>query len=117
MDRNNEWKIKFQEMFQVCSEELKKTTEIGKKMLSASKTNSTLHETYEELGVLTAEAIKNNELDWDNEKVKKLLKTIEGCESDLKDIENEVNDIRFSEESNPTNQAEQTANKNQEGDS
>lgn len=112
MDRNNEWKMKFQEMFQICSEELKKTTEIGKKMLSASKTNSTLHETYEELGILTAEAIKKNELKWDNEKVKKLLKTIEGCEADLKDIENEVNDIRFAEE----NSSGSENSRNQEGE-
>ncbi len=102
MDRQSEWRNKFNEIFQVCSEELKKTTEIGKKMLSASKTNTTLHETYEELGVLVAKAIKNNELQWDDEKVHRLLKTIEGCKSDLKDIEEEVNDIRFSEEEDKT---------------
>ncbi|MCF8058624.1 MAG: hypothetical protein K9K67_04965 [Bacteriovoracaceae bacterium] len=106
MDKQNDWRNKFQEVFQVCSEELKKTTEIGKKMLSASKTNTTLHETYEELGVLVARAIKNNELQWDNEKVQKLLMKIEGCESDLKGIEEEVNDIRFSEEEAAKNNEE-----------
>lgn len=97
MEKQNDWRTKFQEIFQTCSEELKRTTEIGKKMLSASKTNTTLHESYEELGVLAAQAIKNNELQWDNEKVKSLLKTIEGCEKDLESIEDQVNDIRFAE--------------------
>lgn len=97
MEKQNDWRTKFHDIFQTCSEELKRTTEIGKKMLSASKTNTNLHEAYEELGVLAAKAIKNKELTWENEKVAKLLKTIEGCENDLKDIENQVNDIRFAE--------------------
>lgn len=98
MENKNDWRNKFQEIFQVCSEELKKTTEIGKKMLNASKTNSTLHESYEELGVLALDAIKKNEITWDNEKVQSLIKTIESCESELTDIEKEVNNIRFSDE-------------------
>ena len=56
-----EWKSKFQEMMQVCQEELKKTTEIGKKMLTASKANSDLKEAYEELGIyIVAETRKGN---------------------------------------------------------
>ena len=31
------WKNRVQEMLNICQEELKKTTEIGKKMISASK--------------------------------------------------------------------------------
>ncbi len=107
MEKQNDWRTKFQDIFQTCSEELKKTTEIGKKMLSASKTNSTLHEAYEELGVMAAEAIKKNEISWENERVKKILKTIEGCESDLKDIENQVNDIRFAEGEEQTKTTDQ----------
>lgn len=107
MEKQNDWRTKFHDIFQTCSDELKRTTEIGKKMLSASKTNTNLHEAYEELGVLAAKAIKNNELTWENEKVKKLLKTIEGCESDLKNIEDQVNDIRFAEGSeNPNNKTD-----------
>jgi hypothetical protein len=98
MDKSTDWQKKVQEMFQLCSGELKKTTAIGKKMLSASRTNANLHEAYEELGVLVAEALKNGELEWENEKVKSLLKKVEGCESDLSSIEKEVNDIRFSNE-------------------
>lgn len=98
MEKSPDWQKKVQDMFQVCSEELKKTTAIGKKMLTASKTNANLHEAYEELGVLTVEALKSGELVWENEKVQKILKTIEGCESDLNSIEEEVNDIRFNQE-------------------
>lgn len=98
MDKPNDWKIKFQEIYQLCSEELKKTTEIGKKMLSASRANSSLHEAYEELGVLAAQAIKENKISWDNPRVEQLMRVIDGCQSDLNSIEKEVNDIRFADE-------------------
>lgn len=98
MEKSSEWKNKFNEICQICSDELKKTTEIGKRMLSASKANTTLNEAYEELGILAAEAIKNNKLNWENERVQTLLKTIEGCRADLDSIEEQVNDIRFSDE-------------------
>ena len=97
MDKNAEWRQKMQDVFQVCQDELKRTTEIGKKMLTASKTNSTLHESYEELGVLLVEAIKSKEIVWEDERVKNLIKRIDGCESDLENIEEEVNKIRFAE--------------------
>jgi pyruvate formate-lyase activating enzyme-like uncharacterized protein len=97
MDKNVEWRSKMQEVFQVCQDELKKTTEIGKRMLSASKTNSTLHESYEELGVLLVDAIKTKKIVWDDERVQSLIKRIDGCESDLENIEDQVNKIRFSE--------------------
>jgi len=98
MQNQNEWRNKFQEMFQLCQDELRKTTEIGKKMLTASKTNSTLHESYEELGVLAVKAIEEGELNWESPRVKEILKKIESCRSNLTDIENEVNSIRFAEE-------------------
>ncbi|MBT3584552.1 MAG: hypothetical protein HN509_06580 [Halobacteriovoraceae bacterium] len=90
------WKAKVQEIFQVCQDELKRTTEIGKKMLSASKTNSSLHDAYEELGHLAAKAVTEKEIEWNNPRVKELLNIIGNCESDLEDIEEEVNKIRFS---------------------
>ena len=48
MDKNPNWSKKFIQVLQHCQDELKKTTEIGKKMISASKTNSELHELYED---------------------------------------------------------------------
>lgn len=97
MNKNTEWKSKFNEIVQTCQSELKRTTDIGKRMLSASKTNTTLHESYEEIGVLVVKAMKSGELNWDNPRVAEILKTIESCEKDLEMMEKEVNKIRFSE--------------------
>ncbi len=97
---NNEqsrWSIKVQEILQTCQGEIKRTTEIGKKMLSASKTNSHLHDAYEELGVLAAKAIQEKSLVWDDPQAKALLEQIGECERELKTLENEVDKIRFSE--------------------
>jgi hypothetical protein len=83
-------------MVQVCQDELKRTTEIGKKMLSASKTNTTLNESYEELGHLTFLAVESGEVKFENDRVKELINTIRSCEFDLEKIENDVNDIKKS---------------------
>tara|TARA_R110000868_G_scaffold103710_4_gene285430 strand:+ start:87 stop:428 length:342 start_codon:yes stop_codon:yes gene_type:complete len=96
MQRQPHWRSKFNEIVQVCTDELKKTTEIGKKMLNASKTNSNLHEAYEELGVLVAKALEKKQLDWDNPRAHELVKKIKKCKSNLTEIESEVNKIKFS---------------------
>lgn len=93
--RDRQWKKTFQKLVDSCQQEVKRTTEIGKKMLSASKTNSCLHESYEALGAYTLKAIKEGHLTWDDPKVRELIQTIESCEKDLEDIESEVNKIRF----------------------
>lgn len=95
MQRQPHWRSKFNEIVQVCTDELKKTTEIGKKMLNASKTNTCLHEAYEELGVLIAKAMEKNQVEWNNARAKELLETINHCKSNLSDIESEVNKIKF----------------------
>lgn len=96
MDRQTEWKIRVQELFQVCQDELKRTTEIGKRMLSASRTNSELHDAYEELGRIVVNEMKNNRLDWKNARVDELMEVIGQCENDLANFETEVNRIKFS---------------------
>lgn len=96
MQKNQLWKDKVQEIFQVCQDELKKTTEIGKKMLSASKTNSNLHEAYEEIGRLVVKAIQDGELKWSNQRIEELLSVVENCEDELHTIETEVHNIKFS---------------------
>ena len=93
--KDKQWRHKFKNLMDNCQQEVKRTTEIGKKMLSASKTNSCLHESYEELGALVMKAIKAGELEWSHPKVKELIAQIENCENDLNTIENEVNKIRF----------------------
>ena len=96
MQNGNQWKSRVQEIFHICQEELKRTTEIGKKMLLATKTNSILHDAYEEIGHLAVTDLKNNNLSWENERVKELLVKIENSENDLEEIETEVNKIKFS---------------------
>lgn len=97
MQKQPGWQSRFQEILQTCQDEVKRTTEIGKKMLTASRTNTNLHEAYEELGHLVAKSIDNGELKWDNPKVSELLLTIKDCEKDLESIEDDVNKIKFSE--------------------
>ena len=90
------WKSKVHEILNICQEELKKTTEIGKKMLSASKTNSELHENYEKLGLLALTDLKNGSLKWDNPEVTNLVDQISAKEEELEVIEKEVRKIKIS---------------------
>jgi hypothetical protein len=90
------WKTKFQEIVNVCQEELKRTTEIGRKMLNATRANSQLHETYEELGQLLMKAMDTGELKWENPMVKELIERIKLLEQEMEEIESEMNKIKFS---------------------
>lgn len=94
MRGSNQWKDRFQEVIRVCQTELKKTTNIGKKMLSASKTNSSLHEAYLELGQLAFKEVENQNLKWDDHRVSELIALIKTCEEDLKNIEEDVQEIK-----------------------
>lgn len=98
--QNQPWKLKVQEMLQVCQDEIKRTTEIGKKMLSASKTNTVLHEAYEELGMLAVKELQDKKLQWDNPRVAEILEQVKKCEKDLSSIESEMNKIKFQSGSN-----------------
>lgn len=97
MNQNQAWKEKVQGLFHTCSEELKKTTEIGMKMLTATKTNSQLHECYEELGRLVYKAMTKEELDWDHPRVRELVTLVQSCRQDLHNIEEQVVKIKGSE--------------------
>ena len=88
------WKNRVQEMLNICQEELKKTTEIGKKMLSASKANSELHETYELLGQEILKDIRNKKIKWENTEAQRLIKIIEQKEDLLENMETQVQDIK-----------------------
>lgn len=93
---DKQWKNKVQDILHICQEELKKTTEIGKKMLSASSTNSELHSAYEELGQYIKNKVESNELKIDDEKVDKLIELISEKEQTLEEIEKEVKKIKIS---------------------
>ena len=94
---NEKWKEKFSDFITTCQGELRKTTEIGKKMLSASRINTELHETFEALGKHAREQIREQKLQWSDNRVDQLLKKIETCERGLKEFEDGVKDIKDQE--------------------
>lgn len=96
MQHDAPWKSKVQELFQVCQDEIKRTTSIGKKMLSASKTNACLQEAYKELGYLACQALDKKKIEWDDSQALKLMETIASCKKILEDMEGEVNNIKKS---------------------
>jgi hypothetical protein len=75
--------------------DLKKTSAMGKKMLTASRTNAHLKDTYEDLGRLLENGIENGDLQWDSPKLRSLLHTIKACKSDLHELEKKMNKIKF----------------------
>ncbi len=96
MNNHNNWKNKLNHWIFHFHQEVIKTSMIGKKMLTASRTNAHLKETYEELGRLLEKGIETEEVHWDSVKVRALLHTAKACKRDLEDIENQVNKIKFS---------------------
>ena len=98
--KNNtgQWKTMMQDMLKNVQGWIKNTTDIGVKMFSASKTNSCLKESYEELGRLAIKEIRAGRLNWDNSRVNKLNETITECEESLVEIEKNMNKVRFSSE-------------------
>jgi superfamily I DNA/RNA helicase len=93
-----QWGNRFQELLQACQTELKKTTQIGMKMLSASQSNTELHEEHEALGILVVNAIKSGELDWENESVKSIIENIDKLKDELHSFEEEVQNLKSQEE-------------------
>ena len=101
MSQNKDWRLKAQEVLKLCQEEIVRTTEIGKKMLTASKASSDLHQNYEALGELLARALKSGEHTWNHPEVEKIMEEISNCEDNIEKIDLDVNKIRFKEEKNP----------------
>lgn len=96
MKKNSGWKIKFNHWFFSFHQEVIKTGAIGKKLLTASRTNAHLNETYQELGRLLEKGIESGEVEWDSAKVRALLHTAKACKKDLEHIEKQVYKIKFS---------------------
>ena len=93
---STDWKIKLNDIVQTCQSELKKTTKIGMKMLSASQSNVQLHEAYEELGkwlVAEVQAGKISLGETDQE-VKELVEKVQTLEEQLELFEQDVQDIK-----------------------
>lgn len=94
---NTNWKLRLQSLLNVAQSELKKTTVIGKKMLTASQSNSLLKESYEELGQLVREALNAGELKWEHPRVNELMEQIQEREEELKKLEEDVQKIKQDE--------------------
>lgn len=95
MKKRSKLKGKFNFWLLNFHNEIMKTSAIGKKMLTASRTNAHLKDTYEELGKLLEKGVENGEVDWDSPKMRALIHTIKACKSDLEDIEKKMNKIKF----------------------
>ncbi len=95
MKKRSKIKDKFDFWFLSFHKEIMKTSAIGKKMLTASRTNAHLKDTYEELGKLLERGVENGEVDWDSPKMRALIHTIKACKRDLHDLEKKMNKIKF----------------------
>ena len=94
MNNSNDWKKRLSDVLNSCQGELKKTTEIGRKMLAASRRNSELKEAYEMLGLMAMSDVKNGKMQWNNTKAMDLIKKIEKFEEELQKMEGDVQDIK-----------------------
>lgn len=95
MKRRSQFKGQFNFWLLNLHKEIMKTGAIGKKMLTASRTNSDMKESYENLGRLLERAVENGEVDWDSPKMRALIHNIKACKKDLKEIEQKINVIKF----------------------
>lgn len=96
MNNRSDWKSKINRILFGFQQEVIKTSVIGKKMLTASRTNAHLKETYEELGRLLEKGMDSGEVEWDSAKVRALLHTVRACKKDLEEIERQVHRIKSS---------------------
>lgn len=90
----NDWKEKFHNLLNICQSELKKTTKIGINMVQASKINSELHQTYEELGQLLVKAHEEKTLIIDDPKMINLISRVHEIHESLNEFEKKVRDIK-----------------------
>ena len=89
------WKANLNRWFFNFHQEIIKTGVIGKKLLTASRTNAHLKDTYEELGRQLEKGIESGEVDWDSANVRALIHTVKACKKDLEHIEKQVYKIKF----------------------
>jgi len=95
MKKRMSLRIKFNYWFHNIQNEIKKTSAIGRKMLTASRTNAHLKDNYEELGKLLEKGVDSGEVDWDSARLRALLHSVKACKKDLEEIERKMNKIKF----------------------
>ena len=95
-NEQTDWKSKFNELLDTCQNELKKTTQIGKKMLSASQSNAELQDTYKALGLIFKKYLDEGLVKVENPEVDKLLATAAKLEADMEGFESDVQTLKKS---------------------
>jgi hypothetical protein len=91
MKKNRQsWRHKAVGVWQVCETELKKTTAIGLKMISASKANGELNEAFEDLGRHLYQSLKTGRHEWHDSKVKMLCQRIQELDHFMHTMEDQV---------------------------
>ena len=93
-NEQTDWKSKFHELLDTCQNELKKTTQIGKKMLSATQSNAELQDTYKALGLIFKQCLDEGSIKVDNPEVTELLATAAKLEADLEGFESDVQTLK-----------------------
>ena len=83
MDDKLHIKDKLSELYSTCKIGLEKSTKIGQRMLSASRVNTSLKNSYKRLGILAFEALKDKDLVLEHSDVEKLVKEIEELKKNL----------------------------------
>lgn len=91
---SSDWKNKFSDLLNTCQSELKKTTQIGLKMVSASQSNAKLHDTYEALGQWLKQAVDKGDIKIEDTDVQNLLNLVSQLEEELQSYEQDVQDIK-----------------------
>ncbi len=89
-----DWREKLNDLMQVAQSEIKKTTQIGLKMLSASQSNEQLHDIYEMLGKWLIAEVQSGKLQIDDVEVEGLIAKVRDLEKELEGYEQDVQDIK-----------------------
>jgi mevalonate kinase len=89
-----DWTDKVKKFMNIFSREVKRTKEMGAQMLSASRVNSELNFTFQELGKSLCEALKTAQLKWDKPEVIELVKKVEELQEKLKALEEELDKLK-----------------------
>jgi len=89
-----DWKERAQDLLQTAHDELKKTAEIGKKMLFASQKTTELRDYYEMLGHKVVTELRSKKLVWADPEVSEIMEQIGEMEKGLQEIEDDVRKIK-----------------------
>ena len=98
-NQTTDWRLKINDLVQTCQAEIKKTTKIGIKMLSASQSSTQLQAAHEDLGKWLCTQIKAGKISLsdEDEKAKSLIEKVEELESQLESFEKDVQSIKSSD--------------------